>query len=436
MSQKAGDPGPKNSAKSAPLDATLTWTPGYGTQTHTVYFGTSREEVSNASGGTPQAAPTYTPAAPLAKGTTYYWRVDESDGTNTFKGEVWSFTVMGDITITDPDLVGWWTFDEGGTTKALDFSGHGNDGTYGGPVPLVDGIVGNAIQLTGSYVAIDGVVDDIKTTNITLSAWIKTTQASEGNLFAANDSASGYALMFGVQGGNPYRWDQDDQQFPPAINDNQWHLLTYVRDGATASIYVDGTLRGTYTASFSWSSPIVTRWSIGQEWDDSSPSDFYSGVVDDVRIYTRALTADEVMGLMRMDPTGGLEAEPEQRRHPGRDQGRGRFDLVGGRQRQAARRLLRNGSGGGQERRRFRQDGCLSRPPGRGQLHAQGDPRVGHRAVLLARRRGPGQWNHHDGPRLELLRGRLPRSWTTWKPIPTRKARRSIRRGSMASPMA
>ena len=301
LSLKAGTPSPRDKDKFAAGDATLTWTPGYGAQTHTVYFGTSIEEVSNASGGTPQAVPTYTPASPLAKGTTYYWRVDESDGTNTYKGPVWSFTTMSDIKITDPDLVGWWTFDEGGATKALDMSGHGNDGTYGGGVILVDGVTGYGVQLNAGYVAVDGVVDDIKTTNITLSAWIKTNQSGEGNLFAANDSSSDYALMFGVQGGNPYRWDNGDQQFPPAINDNQWHLLTYVRDGATGYIYVDGTLRATYSSSFTWSSPAITRWSIGQEWDDSTPSDFYNGLVDDVRIYVRALTPDEVKGLMRTD---------------------------------------------------------------------------------------------------------------------------------------
>jgi hypothetical protein len=310
LSTKAAEPLPHAGAKSAPVDGALTWTPGYGAQTHTVYFGTSIEEVTNATGGTPQAAPTYTPASPLAKGTTYYWRVDEFDGTNTYTGPVWSFTTITDITITDPDLVGWWTFDEGGTTKALDFSGHGNDGTYGGGVTLVDGVTGYAVKLNAGYIAVDGVVDDIKTTNITLSAWIKTTQSGEGNVFAANDSASDYALMFGIQGGNPYRWDQGDQQFPPAINDNQWHLLTYVRDGATGYIYVDGTLRATYSTSFSWSSPTVTRWSIGQEWDDSTPSDFYNGLVDDVRIYTRPLTADEVMGLMRVDPTLAWKPSP------------------------------------------------------------------------------------------------------------------------------
>ncbi len=307
-SQKAFGPSPKNSAKYVAADAKLTWTAGYGAQTHAVYFGNSFDEVNNASGATSQVVAEYTPATALAKGTTYYWRVDESDGKTTHKGDVWSFTTMPDIKITDPDLIGWWMFEEGSGTKVVDFSGHGNDGTLAGGTKWVDGFVGGAVELSSGYMTIDGVVDDIKGTNITLSAWIKTTQGSEGNVFAANTSASDYALLFGIQGGNPYRWDTADQQFGPAINDDQWHMLTYVRNGGTGYIYVDGVQRATYSTSFSLSN--ITRWSIGQEWDDATPSDFYNGRVDDVRFYTKALTADEVKELMRGDPSLAWKPSP------------------------------------------------------------------------------------------------------------------------------
>jgi len=39
-----------------------------------------------------------------------------------------------------------------------------------------------------------------------------------------------------------------------------------------------------------------TRWSIGQEWD-SGPSDFLTGTVDDARIYSYALSRDEIKAL-------------------------------------------------------------------------------------------------------------------------------------------
>jgi hypothetical protein len=41
----------------------------------------------------------------------------------------------------------------------------------------------------------------------------------------------------------------------------------------------------------------VTRWSIGQEWDNATPSNFYTGAVDDARIYDYPLSAGEVAWL-------------------------------------------------------------------------------------------------------------------------------------------
>jgi len=190
----------------------------------------------------------------------------------------------------DTRLIGHWKFDG----NAQDSSGKNNHGTLGGNPTFVAGKVGtNAINLDGSdYVAIDGIVNDITSTNITISIWVKTTQSTEGNVIAANDSTSGHPLMIGISGGNPYVNDGGDTMFPPAVNDDQWHLLTYVRDGATGYVYVDGFLRGTYSSGFSLST--VTRWSIGQEWDNVTPSDFYTGVVDDARFYNYSLSEGEV----------------------------------------------------------------------------------------------------------------------------------------------
>jgi hypothetical protein len=107
--------------------------------------------------------------------------------------------------------------------------------------------------------------------------------------------------MFGVKGGGePYVNDGSDTYFPPAINDNQWHMITYVRSGSRGYIYVDGVQHARYTAGFTLDG--VTRWSIGQEWDDSSPSNFYVGMVDDARFYKVPLTAEQVKALMRGDP--------------------------------------------------------------------------------------------------------------------------------------
>jgi hypothetical protein len=172
----------------------------------------------------------------------------------------------------------------------------------------VEGAIGGALDLDGNdYVAIDGVADDITSTNITLSAWIRTIQGGEGNVFAANSGGS-HPLMFGVKGGGEiYVNDGSDTYFPPSINDNQWHMITYVRSGSSGTIYLDGVKVGKYSAMFSLDG--VDRWSIGQEWD-SGPSDFYVGMVDDVRFYNASLTADQVRELMRGDPLVAWNPNP------------------------------------------------------------------------------------------------------------------------------
>jgi hypothetical protein len=94
--RKAYDPSPADGAESVAVNVKLSWTPGHGAKLHTVYFGTDSDTVANAAGGLPQGTATYAPTGlKLAK--TYYWRVDEFDGTVTHKGDVWSFTTQGAI---------------------------------------------------------------------------------------------------------------------------------------------------------------------------------------------------------------------------------------------------------------------------------------------------------------------------------------------------
>jgi len=289
-------------------DTTLSWTSGFGAKVHYVYFGTSFDEVDNAGGAAPQATMTFNPG-PLIENSTYYWRVDEFDGGATHKGDVWSFNTRPVITISDPDLIGWWKFDVGFGSTALDWSGHENHGTIGGDPQWVEGVMNGALDLNGNdYVSINGVVDDLTSNNFTLSAWIKTTQAGEGNVFASNDSSSGHVLMFGIDNGNVYVDDGPETEFPPVVNDGQWHMITFVMDGSRITIYTDAVQVGTLSTSIDVTTE--TRWSIGQEWDDSSPSDFYMGVVDDVRFYNKALTQAEVAELTRGDPLAAWNPNP------------------------------------------------------------------------------------------------------------------------------
>jgi len=100
----ASDPNPADATTDVPRESVLSWVAGDFAATHDVYFGTSLNDVNNASRTEPmdvlvsqgQTTASFDPEAVLQFAQTYYWRVDEVNGApdNTiFKGEVWSFTV-------------------------------------------------------------------------------------------------------------------------------------------------------------------------------------------------------------------------------------------------------------------------------------------------------------------------------------------------------
>ncbi len=94
-------PDPADGAESIDPDVELSWTAGFGAKLHYVYFGDNFDDVNNAAGSLPQGTTTYTPGT-LKFAKTYYWRVDEFDAVETYKGDVWSFTTEGGVGSPDP----------------------------------------------------------------------------------------------------------------------------------------------------------------------------------------------------------------------------------------------------------------------------------------------------------------------------------------------
>jgi len=95
LSQISHDPDPPDGAPGVDPLVTLRWSPGFGAELHHVYFGGSSAIVEAGIRGTDKGATSATSfvPGPLELGATYYWRVDEFDGVDTHKGDVWSFTV-------------------------------------------------------------------------------------------------------------------------------------------------------------------------------------------------------------------------------------------------------------------------------------------------------------------------------------------------------
>jgi len=95
-SKIAYNPYPANGAEFVDPNTTISWTAGFGAKLHTIYVGDNFDDVNNAVGGSTQGPAAYTPD-PLESGKVYYWRVDEFDAANTYKGDIWSFTTPGAV---------------------------------------------------------------------------------------------------------------------------------------------------------------------------------------------------------------------------------------------------------------------------------------------------------------------------------------------------
>ncbi len=94
----ACNPNPPDGVSNVPSDVILKWTPGYSAQKHKVFLGTCPDDVGpNAdpvdNPQQPQDANMYNPGG-LELGKTYYWRIDEVNGTHTWEGDIWKFTVI------------------------------------------------------------------------------------------------------------------------------------------------------------------------------------------------------------------------------------------------------------------------------------------------------------------------------------------------------
>jgi hypothetical protein len=92
----AYQPDPADGAGIADTSVTLSWAAGYGAKMHTLYFGDDFDTVANATGGAAVGGTSYDPGS-LESEKVYYWRVDEFDGLDTHKGDVWTFTTPGAV---------------------------------------------------------------------------------------------------------------------------------------------------------------------------------------------------------------------------------------------------------------------------------------------------------------------------------------------------
>lgn len=203
--------------------------------------------------------------------------------------------------ITD-GLVGHWKFDEGEGTTAYDASGNDNHGTLvNGPI-RTDGKVGGALNFDGSNDYVE--VDDnsiFAGDSVTISFWFKSTMTSSGSLVWKERIGSGGSYWIRMEPeSNQIRVLFRDSSNNSAnittsqiYNNGEWHYFVVTYNGSSGQIYVDNEEDGsTFDSIYSWDSDESLY--IGAQWGTES---FFNGQIDDVRIYNRALSPEEIQDL-------------------------------------------------------------------------------------------------------------------------------------------
>jgi len=298
---------PVDGAKYVDTNVTLSWMPGYKAVLHHVYFGDNFDDVNNATVGIIQADTTYSPE-PLELDKVYYWRVDEFDGATIHKGDVLSFRTMPEVPVNDPDLICWWTLDEGFGNVAVDWSGHGRHGTIAGGPQWVEGYDVTSLKL-------DGVNDNVlcsfaeETWSVyTVTLWARPDRLSQSvnSTMFSNHLPNDAGFQLDVDGTNPgnYRYRGNNggiNTFGPVTRD--WVHIAAVCDGIMTNIYYNGSL----SVSFVGSDAVFNKFGVGLNRTEDT---FFEGIIDDVRVYNKVLTQDDVKLVMRIDPLLAWEPGP------------------------------------------------------------------------------------------------------------------------------
>jgi outer membrane lipoprotein-sorting protein len=280
-------PQPADGASVAPYaEVELSWMPGAYVSEHKVYFGTAADDLSLLAEVIDSCSVT---APALEKAATYYWCVDEvqPDG-SVAAGDVWSFNTG--------KLVGWWKLDG----DANDSSGSENHGNIYGDPNLVSGQIGGALQF-------DGIDDSVRTgftadlPTWTVALWVNSpaapsSQATGGPVHRENNfqinwnhTSADFRSAAGLRVADKWYAASFGQ-----LQADTWYHLAATYDGENLKAYTNGVL---ITDNPDPSGPPDKESTTLKLARHANYGDHFKGTLDDVRLYSYDLTADEVAAI-------------------------------------------------------------------------------------------------------------------------------------------
>ena len=227
------------------------------------------------------------------------------DAANNRTSAVVNVTVSNVLTV--PGLVAAYNFNEGVGSTVTDRTGLGHTGTIAGATWTTQGRFGGALTFDGvnDWVTVVDANDLDFTTGMTLEAWVYPTTMGSGswrtvllkerpggevyNLYAHATNVTATYVVRAAQPSVPL-----DARAPTQLPVNTWSHLAATYDGSMLRLYVNGTQVGTRTVA----GPLLTSSGVLRLGGNSVWGEYFSGRLDEIRIYNRALTTAEIQANM------------------------------------------------------------------------------------------------------------------------------------------
>jgi prepilin-type N-terminal cleavage/methylation domain-containing protein len=214
--------------------------------------------------------------------------------------------------IAGDQAVGIWDMNECTASTTADRSGNNGNGTLAnGAAFVADSVTG-----VGCSVAFDGVNDEVTisggayigvSTTLTISAWIKLTSTALESIYGEFTANGDYTRNYFLVNANKLTLDQYPSTGGVPIMSNAnirtgaWTHVAFVQDGSKRSLYIDGVLDITDNTPEVYNGPDSTNTRMGFRGSNQTGYAF-SGNMDHVRAYAKALTGSEIQRLYAEGP--------------------------------------------------------------------------------------------------------------------------------------
>ncbi len=197
-------------------------------------------------------------------------------------------------------LTGYWP----GEFNAEDYSWQSNDGTVQGRVTFASGRYGQAFALNGGgHINCGNSASLNPTSFITISAWIYPTSASHGSIISKNgpyivEFLPSRKIRAGILAGAPCVWTLTEGVCVLSVD--AWHHIVMTYDGSIIKVYIDGVPDGEGTEKSGDMPVTASDLMIG--FGTPGADHHFNGLIDEVMIFSRALSQVEIEGLYNEGP--------------------------------------------------------------------------------------------------------------------------------------